>query len=122
MLRLVLIAGLLGLTSNVMASHIVGGEMFYDALGGNNYKITVKLYRDCFSTGAAYDANLPITVFNASGTQLSNFTIPFPGSAQLPIQFSNPCITPPNDVCVEEAIYSKTVTLPNSPSGWILAY
>ena len=103
-------------------SHIVGGEMFYDYIGGNQYKITIKLYRDCNSNGAAYDANLPVTVFNGSGTQLSVFTIPFPGSNQLPVEFSNPCVTIPNDICVEEAIYEKTVTLPASSNGWTLTY
>lgn len=122
MLRLVLIALLLGIAPHVMATHIVGGEMYYDALGGNQYKITVKLYRDCYSSGAQYDDPLPVTVFNGNGVQLDNINIPFPGSAQLPIQFSNPCIVPPNGICVEEAIYERIVTLPASATGWILSY
>lgn len=104
------------------ASHIVGGEMYYDCLGGNQYQVTVKLYRDCFSTGAAYDANLPITVFDGSGTQIDNFTIPFPGSSDVPPTFSNPCVTIPPDICVEEAIYTQAVTLPASANGYTLTY
>lgn len=104
------------------ASHIVGGEIFYDHMGGTTYKVTVKLYRDCLSDGAQYDTNLPITVFNGNGTQIDNFTIPFPGSTVLPVQFSNPCVTIPSDICVEEAIYEKTVTLPPSSTGWTLSY
>ncbi|MEZ4923409.1 MAG: PKD domain-containing protein [Crocinitomicaceae bacterium] len=104
------------------ASHIVGGEIFYDYVGPNQYTVTVKLYRDCLSDGAAYDTNLPVTVFNGSGVELTTFTIPFPGSTILPVQFSNPCVTIPNDICVEEAIYQKTVTLPASNNGWTLSY
>lgn len=107
---------------NLFASHIVGGEMFYDCLGGNEYKVTIKLYRDCYSDGAAYDANLPVTVFNGSGAQIDHFTISFPGSVVLPVTFNNPCVTIPPDICVEEAIYTKTVTLPASTNGYKLSY
>lgn len=104
------------------ASHIVGGEMYYDCLGGNNYRITVKIYRDCFSDGAAYDNPLPITVFDGAGVQIDHFTIAFPGSETLDVVFSNPCVTVPTDICVEEAIYQKDVTLPPSTTGYTLSY
>ena len=122
MVRLVLILGLLGFTSNLFATHIVGGEMYYDYLGGNQYQITLKLYRDCYSTGAAYDDPLPLTVFDGNGVQLDLVNTPFPGSSQLPPNFSNPCITPPNDICIEEAIYTEILTLPASSTGWTVAY
>lgn len=122
MLRLVSLIVLMTLSIRGLASHIVGGEIFYDHLGGDDYRVTVKLYRDCLSDGAEFDQNLPITVFNGSNAQIWQFTIPFPGSNNLPVQFSNPCVTPPSDICVEEAIYTKVVTLPASPNGWTLSY
>ena len=109
-----------GVTLN--ASHIVGGDMYYDCLGGNQYRITVKVYRDCLSDGATYDPNLPVTVFNGDNVQIDHFTIPFPGSVTLDVLLDNPCITLPSDICVEEAIYTKVVTLPPSASGYILSY
>ena len=36
------------------ASHIVGGELYYDYLGNNQYRVSITLYRDCFSSGAQY--------------------------------------------------------------------
>ncbi|MEX1001158.1 MAG: PKD domain-containing protein [Crocinitomicaceae bacterium] len=108
--------------SSATASHIVGGEMFYDHISGNEYRVTVKLYRDCLSDGAEFDANLPVTIFDGNNIQLSQFTIPFPGSTELAVQFSNPCVTIPTDICVEEAIYEKVVTLPASNTGWTLSY
>lgn len=110
------------LSTQLYASHIVGGDMYYDCLGGNTYQITLKLYRDCLSDGADYDPLLPITVFNGLNVQIDHFTIPFPGSTTLDVLFDNPCITFPSDICVEEAIYQKTVTLPDSPTGYILSY
>jgi gliding motility-associated-like protein len=105
------------------ASHIVGGEMYYDCLGGNQYRITVKLYRDCNSTGASYDNPLNITFFDGNNVNIGGTTIPFPGSQVLNPDFNgNPCVTPPSNVCIEEAIYEKIVTLPPSNSGYTIAY
>lgn len=108
--------------NGVKASHIVGGEMYYDCLGGTTYRVTLKIYRDCASTGAAYDTDLPVTVFNGAGAQIFDFTIPFPGSVVLPVVFSNPCVNIPAGICVEEAIYQKVVDLPASASGYTLSY
>ncbi len=109
--------------SNLMASHIVGGEMYYDCLGGNQYRVTVKLYRDCLSDGADFDDPIPITVFNGSFVQIDNFTIPFPGKSELDVNFNGfSCITLPDDICIEEAVYQRVVTLPPSTNGYILVH
>tara|TARA_B110000037_G_scaffold112767_1_gene129994 strand:- start:17126 stop:19336 length:2211 start_codon:yes stop_codon:yes gene_type:complete len=110
------------LSTQLYASHIVGGDMYYDCLGGNTYQITLKIYRDCLSDGADFDPVLPVTVFNGLNVQIDQFTIPYPGSVTLDVLFDNPCITLPSDICVEEAIYQKTVTLPDSPTGYTLSY
>lgn len=122
MLKTIVIAFFIAFGLNANASHIVGGEMYYDCLGGNQYRITVKLYRDCYSDGAAFDPNLPVTVFNGSNVQIDHFYIPFPGSTNLDVTFENPCVTIPPDICVEESIYQKVVTLPASANGYTLAY
>lgn len=104
------------------ASHIVGGEVYYDYLGGNNYKFYFAIYRDCHSTGAAYDSPLPISVFNGNNVRISDHNVTFPGSVNLPVVFNNPCITPPSDICTERAIYTITLNLPPNPTGYIVAY
>jgi gliding motility-associated-like protein len=107
----------------VYASHIVGGEMFYDCLGNNNYRVTIKVYRDCNSTGASFDNPLYLGVFDkATNTRYSTETVSFPGSNNLPVVFSNPCVTPPNNICVQEAIYTKVINLPANSGGYILTY
>lgn len=108
---------------NGYASHIVGGEMYYDCLGGDQYRITLKLYRDCLSDGAQFDDPLPITIFNGNNVNIGGFTITYPGSINLDVNFNNnPCVTAPSDICVEEAVYTKIVTLPPSTNGYTLAY
>jgi gliding motility-associated-like protein len=121
-MRLLLI-GFLFINLNGFASHIVGGDMFYDCLGGNQYRVTLNLYRDCLSSGAPFDDPLPITIFDGNNVNIGSFTINFPGSSNLDVNFNNnPCVTVPSDICVEGAVYTKIITLPASTTGYTLAY
>lgn len=122
MIRILLLFTLLLCAGLSHASHIVGGEMYYDCLGNGQYRITVKVYRDCFSTGAQFDSPLPVSIFTGNNqfVRTENFT--FPGSVTIPVTFNNPCVTPPNNICVQEAIYTKVISLPASANGYILAY
>ncbi len=122
-MRVILFILSISLSLQLNASHIVGGEMFYDCLGGDQYRITVKIYRDCNSTGAQFDPNLPVTVFDGNNTQINLFLIPFPGSVNLAVNFNNnPCITVPSNICIEEAVYQQVVTLNGSTTGYTLSY
>jgi gliding motility-associated-like protein len=103
-------------------THIIGGELYYDCLGNNQYKITLKVYRDCFNGQAPFDNPANITVWNGNGGFVQNISIPFPGSTNVPFIAGNPCFQAPATVCVEEAVYTTIVTLPASPSGYVLAY
>lgn len=104
------------------ATHIVGGEIFYDCLGGNNYRITLKLYRDCYNGQVGYDDPATIFIFDNAGTYLDSIQIDFPGSIVLPFPLSNPCLTPPTDICVEESIYETVVNLPPLAGGYNFVY
>jgi len=105
-----------------MATHIVGGEIFYDFLGGTSYRITLKLYRDCGPGNAQYDNPATIFIFDNSGNYIDSVQIPFPGSVVLPVTINNPCFIPPANVCVEEAIYLTTVNLPPIAGGYNITY
>lgn len=96
--------------------------MYYDYLGGNQYKITIKVYRDCHSDGAAYDNPLPLGIFDGNNNFIRVQNIVFPGSTHLPVVFNNPCVNPPNNICTEEAIYTTVLTLSPNTSGYIISY
>ena len=51
-------------------------------------------------------------------------TIPlsFSNVSSVPVVLGNPCGTPPPDLCIEQAIYSTTVTLPANAYGWDLMW
>lgn len=105
------------------ADHLVGGEIYYECLGGNQYRITLKVYRDCYTvTGAAFDNPAYISVYNSSGGLVYNLAAPFTGSQQLEVTVNDPCLQAPPDVCVEEAVYTVEANLPFSPGGYHIAY
>jgi gliding motility-associated-like protein len=112
---------LLAGTFSAKATHIVGGEIYYDSLGNNQYKVTFEIYRDC-SSFTDYDNPLEYTVFYGSGGIWSQFSVNIFSRDTLPIVYDDPCVTPPNDICIERAIYIDTITLPFDVSGYYISY
>lgn len=99
------------------ATHIVGGSLTYEQLGGSTYRITLKLYRDCKPGSAAFPNPVTIAIRKNDGTAFTSFTIPFPGASLVPPNIDT-CAVNPN-ICLEEAIYTKVVSgLPPSPGGY----
>jgi gliding motility-associated-like protein len=105
-----------------LASHIIGGDIYYNYLGNNQYRFFITLYRDCNSTGAEYDNPLQLAIYLGGNSLYQNISVPFPGSTILPVIFNNPCATPPTNICVERAVYTTVVTLPPSPNGYTASY
>jgi gliding motility-associated-like protein len=107
------------------ASHIVGGEMIYDYLGGNNYRITLKVYRDC-SSATLFDPSALITVIETNDIANNNRRLYDIGSPvtirRIPPIINNPCVTPNSDVCVDEGIYTYTLNLPAIVGGYYIVY
>lgn len=104
------------------ATHLVGGEMYYDHLGGNNYKVTLKLYRDCNCVNCADFASYEyISIYNQGGALIRQLAMPFPGRQALTATINNPCLVATN-VCVEQAVYTENVTLPPIAGGYTLIY
>ena len=114
----------IGFPCIVFATHIVGGSLTYVYQGGSTYLVTLKLYRDCGSGTASFPANVTISVRGNNGATFSpskdfnmNLGTVTNISANLP-----PCAIPPNPMpCVQEGIYSTTVTnLPPTAGGYHL--
>lgn len=120
--RLLILFFLMILSLKNFATHIVGGEIYYDNLGGNNYRITLKVYRDCFNGVPPLDNPACVFIFNSAGVFIDSLEMPLPGTVILPVTINNPCFTPPTNICVEEGIYQAIVNLPNIPGGYNLTY
>ncbi|MCW3076788.1 MAG: hypothetical protein JWO32_1397 [Bacteroidetes bacterium] len=117
--------------AQLFSFHIVGGEIIYDALGGNNYRITLKVYRDCFSNGAQFDGlqnsnggvtPALLTVYDGGGTLFGAYDMGLPAITHIPPTINNPCIQPPGGICVDEGIYTYTLNLPPKTGGYYLIY
>ncbi len=111
--------------SKAYANHIVGGELYYDCLGGNQYRVTLELYRDCAAQGsnvAPYGDPEYVAIFDQFNNVDTIIGLPFPGSDTLENHYNNDCIVPPPGVCVEEAIYTEVVNLPPQSGGYTLVY
>lgn len=114
-------------SSFALASHIVGGEMFYDYLGNDKYRITLKIFRDCDpSVTTKFDGTgttpALITVYSKNNTEGELHHIGDPVIKKVPPAFNNPCIMAPNNVCVEEGTYTYTLVLPPIEGGYTIVY
>jgi gliding motility-associated-like protein len=122
-IRFVLFIFLNSICFNSLATHIVGGEIYYDCLGNNNYKITLKIYRDCCPSCSQFDSpSAVIGVYDVNGINLQTIDMGLPLVTQLQPSINNPCVTLPTNVCVEEGLYQKIVNLPPIAGGYILSY
>lgn len=110
-------------TLTSFASHIVGGDIYYDYLGNNQYRFYVNVYRDCFSSGAVYDSPLNFSVFRISNnSRFGDYEFTFNGSQPVPTNFNNPCGTAPTNICTEISVYQQVITLPPLAGGYRVAY
>ena len=92
-------------SSDVFASHIV----------------TLKVYRDCSSL-SPFDVNPGIGIFDElTNTLVSVFYIDSPIITRVDPVITNPCLAA-SAVCIEEGLYSDTVTLPTSTRAYYLSY
>src|SRR5690554_4434194 len=121
--RLLILSLILISSLRANATHIIGGEIYYDYLGNNNYRIYIVLYRDCATVnGAPYDNPLSLGIYSANNVLVRTVQVPFPGSVVLPIVFDNPCVVPPTGFCNEKAVYTTEVNLPPTPGGYNVSY
>ena len=115
------------------AEHIKGGEISYIYVGdgaapnSSIYRVTLKLYIDCNARSPEQlETQVNFTIFQRSNNAQYGNEISALMAAEEFIQFdpnSNPCIgNPPTGVCYRVRRFTFTVTLPNSPSGYTIAY
>ena len=101
-------------------THIIGGELTYKHLGGDQYEVTLRLYRDCGNGNANFPATAQIRAWYNLGANYVPINIPFPGATLVPPVIDSCVINP--GVCVEEAIYTQVATLPQVVGGYHIMY
>lgn len=120
------LAALLVLVTPTYATHIVGGEIYYEKLSGNDYLLTLKIYRDCNSRFqgqlTSFDRPGIIGIYDENRNLVQTELLQFDPPKKLPVIVDNPCLKAPPNICVDEAIYQKTITLPPSTMDYIITY
>ncbi|HRH39364.1 MAG TPA: PKD domain-containing protein, partial [Flavobacteriales bacterium] len=111
--------------ASAFATHIIGGEMYYDDLGGNQYKVTLILYRDCGPdnvNGTTFDPTAQLAVYDSNGVLISSMSPTDPGEVTIPIDLNDPCLTTPPSVCVATTRYEQIFDLPPIAGGYTISY
>ncbi|MBK8484537.1 MAG: gliding motility-associated C-terminal domain-containing protein [Saprospiraceae bacterium] len=125
---------------SALATHIIGGELYYECLGyGNNgldttkrkYLITIKLYRDC-GAPTPFDANLGFTIYRQNGNQYVNTKTGNGSNAEYRIPFTipvenidppvYPCLQLPPNICGEAGTYEMIVELPIINQNYLIVW
>lgn len=120
-----LLSAFLLFSTMACATHIIGGEIYYDHLGGGQYRVTLDLYRDCSpanTNNTGFDGTVPIRAFHASGVEAAVQNVPYSGETIIPVVSPSPCLSFPPNVCVATSRYQALFFLPPSPGGYTISY
>jgi gliding motility-associated-like protein len=110
--------------SSAFATHIVGGDFYYEYVGVNRYRITLKLYIDCENgnpQAIASDQTAIIGIFDSKNRFVRSFSMVRTAPKRLDkVLYS--CVVPEKDVCVDGYSYTSIVTIDPGADGVILAF
>lgn len=114
-----------GSSTIVKASHIAGGEITYEWISGNIYKVKLSYYRDC----AGIQAPLLTLNYKSVSCGLGPFNIALT-PVGTPVQVTPLCVTSQNNstcnggtlYAVERNDYEAIVTLPGNCNDWEFYY
>jgi gliding motility-associated-like protein len=113
-----------------MAGHIIGGDIYYDYLGNNQYAITMVVYKNCAENPngtqpTGFDESTSIGIFEtATGNLVDEITIDLSDAIieEVEAVLQNPCYVIPSGVCIQQGRYEATITLPPIPGGYTISY
>lgn len=144
-----LLLGFVVFYTEVYATHIVGGVIYYEHLGGNRYKLIFEVYRDCspgivvgFDGSRSSNPNQQLPPFyysifagnvnvniapNLPPRQTNALSLISPINQRpnpqeiLPV-ITNPCLKIDRNTCVERGIYETIVDLPDNGETYTIQH
>jgi hypothetical protein len=120
---LLLFMGLFFFAANTQASHIVGGEVWYQWISGNTYQVGLNLYRDCGGLTPPATVNVSYDGCGVSGSILLTQTgTPVTVTALCQSSIANSSCNGGSLYSIQRITYSGTVTLPFACSFWVFSY
>lgn len=107
------------LSIKAFANHFIGADMTYTCIGGNQYQVSLTVYRDCFGGGPALDPSYDVKIFDlVSNMEVNTLTVTHDGVITIDNTSADPCVVIPPSLCLEKAIYTGTITLDPSLNGY----
>ncbi len=121
-------AALLFFAFNSTASHLVGGNISYKHLNGNNYEITITQYRDCRSEAAGGgnpaalidDNPLYLSVFDANQVRMQHHIITSNSIVAFDTYADEFCVKAQPYGCYSRIIFTTNISLPPNGIGYYL--
>lgn len=112
---------------NANASHAVGADLYYECLGGNQYRITLNFYRDCAGIAApSTAADRTVTISSQSCGRSLSLVLTKTSFQEVPAlcpnQQSQSRCRGGNLPGIEQHIYSGVITLPSQCADWRIGY
>ena len=115
------------------AAHAMGGEIFYNYLGGGDFEITLIFYRECYNSsiepsgwqngGTNLDPTIKLGVYELNNLYaLYNVDLVEASIEPLETVLENPCGNLPPDLCMQRLEYTIVVNLPASDTGYDLIF
>ena len=115
------------------SKHLVGGDLTYrclgkNAVGLNQYEISLILYRDCRPTdnrptNTPFDQTIDIYFFDGGTEVITNIqTLHLADSVFLPLISDDTCVEAPTNLCYLVTTYRDTIELPDNPNGYYLSW
>jgi hypothetical protein len=114
-------------STTLFAKHVAGGELFYEWLStngsSNQYRVTLRLFRDCASTGPSLLSENVIVGIYDNGSLYRQLPLPLSGGvSELKLNTATfPCLVGTVEVCYQVAIYTALVDLPINVIGYTLS-
>jgi gliding motility-associated-like protein len=106
------------------ATHAVGLDIQYECLGGNQYLLTLNLYRDCAGVTAPTAAAVRIT--SASCGVSATVSLPLSSFSEIsplcPNQLGSSTCNGGSSPGIEQYIYSGNYTFPLQCNDWVISY
>lgn len=116
---------LVGGVNDSRATHVMGADLTYTCLGGNQYEITLTMYRDCDGVATALPA-YNVDIFSASCGQTATLTLNQTSVTDIspicPALIGNSSCNGGPLSGVEQYVYSGTYTFPAQCSDWVISW
>lgn len=124
LLRYILVfIGLLLLSTSASASHIIGGNFSVQWISGNDFEVTMRVYRDCGTPPKAEFLLLDsmyIGLFDLKTDERVQVVRPT-SFVRDTVAIGTACFSP-KDLCVEEGLFRTIITIPDNPNGYYLSW